>query len=75
MLVRLHHLPHDAVDAITDQDRRFPRLDMDIAGPHMDRLGQDGIDKPHHRGEPGQFEQLAVGFFIDSGGRKDFDIR
>ena len=40
----------DAVDPIADPDPILKRLDMDVAGPQLDRFLDHQVDQPDHRG-------------------------
>ena len=47
---RVVALYQTAVDAVTDADPVFEGLDVDVARPQLHRLGDDQVDKLHHRG-------------------------
>jgi hypothetical protein len=41
----LHHLAKDAVDPVADDDASLRRLDVNVARPAVDAVGQEGIDQ------------------------------
>jgi hypothetical protein len=50
----------DAVDAVADLHAAGLGLQVDVARPGLDRLDQDLVDQPHHRGLLGLFGRLRV---------------
>ena len=50
MTRRRRHFVKRAIDAITDFEFVFERLEMNVAGPVLDRLIQNQIDEANDRG-------------------------
>ncbi len=46
--VQAADLPQDAVDAIADAQKRLLRLEVDVGGAVLHRVGQQRIDQAHH---------------------------
>ncbi len=51
----------NAVDTMAHAQTRLLRLDVNVAGPQIDRLQQDLVDQPHHRGFLGLRREFGVG--------------
>ena len=49
-----------AVDAVADPQARVLRFDVHVAGPQIDRLQQDLVDQPHHRGFLGHLREFGI---------------
>src|SRR5262249_22677573 len=64
--LRRHRLGlHHAVDAVADGDAVGLRLDVNVAGPQLDRFQQDFVDQANDRGFLGHLRQLgAVGLDV-----------
>ena len=46
---RRFDLVQDAVDPVTHDQAVFERLDVDVGGPRLERVGNDERDQPDHR--------------------------
>ena len=59
--LRRHRLGvQHAVDAIADPQARLLRFNVHVAGPQLDRLQQDLVDQPHHRGFLGHLREFGI---------------
>ena len=55
----LQHLAQHAVDAEADHQAVLERLDVDVGGVFLDRLGEHGVDQPDDRRVVLAFEQVG----------------
>ncbi len=63
------HLVEESVDPEAHLHFPFERLDVDVAGPFLDRLEDDGVQEPDHRRLVGELEEiLRYGEFGGNGG-------
>ena len=55
----LQHLVKNAVDAVTDDQLAFKRLDVNVAGPLLVRLGDQAVDEADNRGLVGSIQEIG----------------